>query len=311
MKEPVGLERLQSGRNLLFIERSLPTQLVPNRDVGAQLHGKLWGNTLAYQFGYFNGVEDGGSDDIEVSDDGKDVAARLFVQPFDRTSIKPLKKFGVGVAGTHGTHVGALRNYTTSGQQIWFRWRNGLGTTASPNVTADGPTDRLVPQAYYYWGPFGIFGEYAIASHEVALKAGSAPGQTTHQTFDNHSWQISASYFLTGEENSFAAVTPKRPFGFGPGSGWGAWEIAARVGQLSVDDAVFRDRDAVAGPDFATTASAREAREWAIGLNWHVNPNIKASVNYLHTDFKGGSKAKGEVTAQDEEAIFGRVQFAF
>jgi len=55
----------------------------------------------------------------------------------------------------------------------------------------------------------------------------------------------------------------------------------------------------------------QEAREWAIGLNWHLNQNIKASVNYLHTDFKGGSKAKGEVTAQDEDAIFARVQFAF
>jgi phosphate-selective porin OprO/OprP len=59
-KEPVGLERLQSGANLLFVERGLPTQLAPNRDVGVQLHGKLWGNTLAYQIGYFNGVEDGG-----------------------------------------------------------------------------------------------------------------------------------------------------------------------------------------------------------------------------------------------------------
>src|SRR6185369_13176946 len=145
MKEPVGLERLQSGRNLLFIERGLPTQLVPNRDVGIQLHGKLWGNTLAYQVGYFNGVEDGGSDDMEVSDDGKDVAARLFLQPFDQTDIEPLKKFGIGIAGTHGSHEGALRNYSTAGQQTWFRWRTGAGAAATPNVLADGDTDRLAP----------------------------------------------------------------------------------------------------------------------------------------------------------------------
>ena len=85
-----------------FLERGLPTQLVPNRDVGVQLHGKLWGNTLAYQVGYFNGTEDGGSGDIETTDDGKDVAARLFVQPFDQTQIEPLKKFGLGVAITAG-----------------------------------------------------------------------------------------------------------------------------------------------------------------------------------------------------------------
>jgi phosphate-selective porin OprO/OprP len=310
MKEPVGLERLQSGANLLFIERGLPTQLVPNRDAGVQLHGKLWGNTLAYQVGYFNGVEDGGSGDIEVTDDGKDLAARIFAHPFDKTDIAPLKKFGLGLAATHGTHVGALRNYTTAGQQTWFRWRTGAGTTAAPNASADGDVDRFAPQAYYYWGPFGIFGEYTISSHDVALRSGAAAGQTSHKTFDNHAWQIAGSYFLTGEENSFGAVQPKRPFTIG-GGGWGAWELAARVGHLKVDDDAFQNNDAVAGPDFATTASAREVREWGVGLNWHLNRNVKASVNYINTDFKGGSKAKGEVTAQDEDVIFARVQLSF
>jgi phosphate-selective porin OprO/OprP len=311
MKEPVGLERLQSGANLLFIERGLPTQLVPNRDVGVQLHGKLWGNTLAYQVGYFNGTEDGGSGDIETTDDGKDVAARLFAQPFDRTEIEPLKKFGVGLAVTHGSHEGALRNYTTSGQQTWFRWRTGAGTSvATANVLADGDTDRFAPQAYYYWGPFGIFGEYVISSHDVIRRTGAAPGAKTSGSFDNRSWQIAGSYFLTGEENSFSPVTPKRPFTMG-GGGWGAWEIAARVGQLEVDHDVFRDSDHVGGPDFATSASARKVREWGVGLNWHLNRNVKASVNYINTDFKGGSKAKGEVTAQDEDVILARLQLSF
>ena len=57
--------------------------------------------------------------------------------------------------------------------------------------------------------------------------------------------------------------------------------------------AVQIDKDAF--PNFATANSAREARKWGIGMNWHLNRNIKASVNYLNTDFGGGSKAKGEV----------------
>jgi len=309
MKEPVGLERLQSGANLLFIERGLPTQLLPNRDVGVQLHGKLWGNTLAYQIGYFNGVEDGGSGDIETTDDGKDVAARLFVQPFDRTNIDLLKKFGIGVAVTHGSHEGTLRNYVTAGQQTWFRWRTGAGASAATaNVLADGDTDRISPQAWYYWGPFGAIAEYAISSHDVIRRAGATT--TTRDSFDNHAWQIAASYFLTGEENSFNPVTPKRPFTLG-GGGWGAWEIAGRIGQLEVDDDIFRDDDGNGAPDFATTASARKVREWGVGFNWHLNRNVKASVNYINTDFKGGSESKGEVTAQDEEGIFARIQFSF
>src|SRR6185503_15879682 len=45
-KEPVGLERLQSWRNLLFVERGFPTLLVPNRDTGLMLHGGFWDNAL-------------------------------------------------------------------------------------------------------------------------------------------------------------------------------------------------------------------------------------------------------------------------
>ncbi len=48
-KPPVGLERLQSGSDLRFIERGLPTFLVPNRDIGAQLSGEFGGGKVAYQ----------------------------------------------------------------------------------------------------------------------------------------------------------------------------------------------------------------------------------------------------------------------
>jgi phosphate-selective porin OprO and OprP len=301
MKEPVGLERLQSGANLLFIERGLPTQLVPNRDVGVQLHGKLFGNLLNYQLGYFNGVEDGGSGDIEVSDDGKDLAARLFVHPFDRTDISGLKKLGVGVAFTHGTHVGALRNYSTGGQQAWFRWRTGAGTAAAPNVTADGDVTRFAPQGYYYWGPFGVFGEYVVSSREVTRRAGGV-GTITEERFKNHAWQVAASYFLTGEDNQFGAVTPRRPFTWS-GSGWGAFELAARIGSLTIDEDTF--------PLYAAANSASEAREWGVGLNWHLNRNVKASVNYLNTNFQGGGRAKGDVTARDEDLILARLQLSF
>ena len=40
-KEPVSIERLQSGANLLFVERGYPTILAPNRDVGVQIQGEV------------------------------------------------------------------------------------------------------------------------------------------------------------------------------------------------------------------------------------------------------------------------------
>ena len=313
-KEPVGLERLQSGANLLFIERGLPTQLVPNRDVGVQLHGKLWGNTLGYQMGYFNGVEDGGSADIETTDDGKDIAARVFVHPFDRTEIAPLKKLGLGIAVTHGQHEGALRNYSTAGQQTWLRWRTGAGTNASSaNVVSDGNTTRIAPQGYYYWGPFGVFAEYVLSTRDVTSAAGTA---TREERLKNHAWQVAGSWFLTGEENSFGPVTPRQPFTWG-GSGWGAFELIARVGQLRVDRDAFSDAIGDGRSDFASENSARQVTEWGVGLNWHLNRNIKASVNYIESNFKEGSRnatrdlTTAAVNGQDEQVVLGRVQFSF
>jgi len=50
----VGFAAWNTGNNLLFVERGLPTALVPNRDVGVMLHGKILDGVLAYQAGSTN-----------------------------------------------------------------------------------------------------------------------------------------------------------------------------------------------------------------------------------------------------------------
>ena len=297
-KEPVGLERLQSGANLLFVERGYPTQLVPNRDVGVQLQGDLFSGTLNYAAGVFNGVANGGSADIEIADDDKDVAGRLFARPFKNSNIGALRGFGVGVSGTYGNQEGALRTFVSPGQQRFFGYRVGLGTNAATaNIVADGRHWRVSPQGYYYWGPFGLFGEFVVSDQKVRRDA----GDSTFANIRNTGWQVAASYILTGEENSFQAITPRKPFSVG-GDGWGAWEVTGRVGQLTVDDDAF--------PLFANPAiSAREATSWGVGLNWHLNRNFKINLNYEQTDFKGGDDSP--LNAKGEKAILTRAQISF
>src|SRR5208282_671630 len=53
-KVPFGLEQLQQDRDILFNERSLATDLVPNRDVGFELHGDLFDGRASYAAGIFN-----------------------------------------------------------------------------------------------------------------------------------------------------------------------------------------------------------------------------------------------------------------
>ncbi len=50
--------------------------------------------------------------------------------------------------------------YTTDGQQKFF--------TYNKNVNATGVHWRLSPQTYYYYGPFGLLGEYVISDQHVS-----------------------------------------------------------------------------------------------------------------------------------------------
>ncbi|HYL19563.1 MAG TPA: porin, partial [Burkholderiales bacterium] len=106
-KSPFGLEQLQEDVNLTFAERSLATDLVPNRDVGAQLQGNLFDDTIAYQIGVFNGEPDGTTQADIDSNSGKDVEARVFARPFRNGSRASLRGLGVGVAYTTGRQTGS------------------------------------------------------------------------------------------------------------------------------------------------------------------------------------------------------------
>ena len=68
-----------------------------------------------------------------------------------------------------------------------------------------------------------------------------------------------------------------------------------------MDDGVF---PLLANP--ATSAS--RATSWGVGLNWHLNRNVKLSLNYEQTDFDGGTTPLLE---QGEKVVLTRVQFAF
>jgi phosphate-selective porin OprO/OprP len=102
-KVPFGLEQLAQDRDILFNERSLATDLVPNRDVGFELHGELFDGRASYAAGFFNGMTDGAnSPNVDFADD-RAFAGRLFFQPLRRSSATALRGFGFGLAGTYET----------------------------------------------------------------------------------------------------------------------------------------------------------------------------------------------------------------
>lgn len=298
-KVPVSLERLQSDIDLGLAERGFPSIIAPNRDVGIQFRGEPFGGRLEYQAGVFNGLSDGGSGDFETTDSGKDAVGRVFLRPFLPSRNARIRGIGFGVAGSYGDQRGAVRSYVSTGQQTIFSYLNGNGgTPATPGVTAGGQHWRIEPQAWYYWGPLGILGEYIISDQKLQRTAGASVAQTQA---DNRGWQIQGSWFFTGEDNSFRTVNPLRAFTLG-GEGWGALQGVARINQLNVDDQVF---PLYANPDLSVT----KATEWSVGLNWYLNRLVRLSLDYGQTHYEGGKK--NPATAQDEKLLISRVQLSF
>ncbi len=290
-KTPFGIERLQSGQNLLFVERALPNNLVPNRDVGLQVHGELGQGVFTYQAAVLNGVPDGGSVDIGTND-GKDLAGRVFLQPWRTKGTSPLRGLGLGVAATKGKAAGALRPYSSVSQVPIFSY--------TTTVTANGDRTRWSPQGYFYLGPVGILAEYVEARHEVQNVVTGQPTTTAELT--HSAWSVSGSVLLTGEDASYGSVKPKSFFVPSTGK-WGALQLVARFNRLDIDAETFRR--GFADP----TRSVRHASAWAAGLNWIWNNHLKYVLDYESTSFDGGAAANAD--RETEKSLQTRLQLSF
>jgi len=199
------------------------------------------------------------------------------------------------------TTGGSLPGYATVGQQQFFAYNPTNGAT----VFADGEHWRLSPQGYYFWGPFGLLGEYVISNQKVSR---TGPGRQPSARLEHTGWQVVGSWLLTGEDATFTSVVPRNSFDPRVGK-WGAWQLVARFSELDIDPAAF--------PLFSDPlSSARRAQEWSAGVNWYLNRNVKVALSYSQTTFQGGGSASGSsapaiVTRKPERVLFTRVQLAF
>jgi phosphate-selective porin OprO/OprP len=101
----------------------------------------------------------------------------------------------------------------------------------------------------------------------------------TSPDFDG--FYIQGSYFLTGEHRkyktstgAFDRVKPKE--NFSSASGTGAWEVAARYSQIDLNEG---------------SVTGGRLRNVTVGLNWHLNPNMRIMWNYIRADLSGVGKA--------------------
>ena len=267
-KTPVGYELLIGDAFLLFPERSLASSLVPNRDIGVAAQGDL-SPKFYYAAGVFNGIGDGASSSTDVdTNNGKDLAGRIVVQPFrsTQTPAGALNGLGFQIGGSTGKQTGPLPAFRTSVGQTYFSYATG--------ATADGARARLTPSVFYYYNALGLFGEYVRSTQDVS-RTGSA------REFTNTAWNVTGSFLLTGEAASAGITRPRLPFD-PPAGNFGALQVVARYAVLDLDDEIF---DA----GFAAAGASEKAKQFTIGVNWYPASVFKYYLNYERTEFEAGA----------------------
>jgi phosphate-selective porin OprO/OprP len=256
-KEPYSLEELTSSKYIPFMERSLPNLFSPGRNSGVMLHNHAFDKRMTWAVGGFRDTDDfAESDDSEGSDDAYHVTARLTGLPWYADEGERL--LHVGLSYSHKFREDDSVRFRQRPEQHMLDRFVDTGS-----ILTDG-VDLVTPELALVCGPFSLQGEYTKAFVEGS-------------SFDFDSYYVQASYFLTGEHRkykqtagAFSRVSPREDFDMK--GGLGAWEVGVRYSWVDLDDNIV---------------SGGELDDITVGLNWHLNPNVRVMLNYVRADLDG------------------------
>jgi len=259
MKVPFSTSWATLDNNLNFMERGAAEPMYPFFDRGVLVWGEVSGGTLVYNVGVYNGA----GTELELPagdrDDHKELAGRLFLQPFRRSAGSPLRDLYLAVGGTwermsQPTEI-ETKGYRAPnfGTAVW-RWRTEqvLGTDGRVTDRVAAEIDsrrRLGAELHYLLGPFAFSSEYLETYYrDIVLYHDFYVGSTrsVHEELRRssgtiRSWSTWASLYLTGESkrvtnNGWRTARPKTFVGE---NGPGAVELLARYSRTWTAQGLF------------------------------------------------------------------------
>jgi phosphate-selective porin OprO/OprP len=307
---PLGLEMLTPAAFIPFSERSLTSNLIPNRDLGVMAHGLLFSEKLSWAAMVGAGAR---NDTVQSGLDygtGPVGYFRLFCQPFrDEPEVpEELEGLHFGVGGNIGwqsQNNGVLtsnlfQNYSTDGGNTFLTFPSGL--------TVQGEVWRISPQLYYRYGPLSLISEFTAEKQGVntaGIVNMSGGGFSNYQTT---AWNIELDWVITGEPASLGGVVPQHPLDFSTGE-TGAWEISFRYDGLAAGANMFRPVDQ-GGLGISQTTNATGVNGASMALNWYPNRIIRLGVTVEYNAFTGGG-APGTVVENNELGFITRLQLLY
>jgi phosphate-selective porin OprO and OprP len=253
-KPPFSLEHITGLPRTTFMERALPNVFALPETLGASV--STFGSRWTFALGLF-----GEPPGVELdADEGHALAGRVTLAPvFDQGR---LLHFGISGYRKHMT--------TASGANFRVRQRPEVrvfGTRlvdTAPNAASTSTAMALEFAGTY--GPFALQGEY--------MRNWVDYRQLEDAAFEGA--YLQASWFLTGESRPYdpgraipGRVVPRTSIDNG---GWGAFEIAARISTLDLNDGMVQ--------------GGRE-NNLTLGLNWYPTSHVRFAFNWVYFDVEG------------------------
>lgn len=288
MKVPFSSSWLSFDNQVDFMERSTSEPLYPFFDRGVLLWGNLLDQTISYNLGTFTGVGvdlDASKGDIDTP---KDLAWRIFAQPFKLLGVPWIERLYLAGQGTWGIGSTPTRRFETRGltapdyeSQVW-RWRTEqvLGDNGrNRDVIAGtvGARTRFGAEAHYQLGALTLSSEWAMLRYsgvrifhdfwQGSKRLKHEPVRTSDgspfvREGNIHNLSLWAGYFVTGEKKTldnfgWRQPTPSKPLAL-DGSGLGALEVLGRISATYTDQQLFDTARVAAyqGSDFASSGDA-------------------------------------------------------
>ena len=142
------------------------------------------------------------------------------------------------------------------------------------------PETNVSQARFFTTGKVRLVDHVSLYNAELATVYGPASLQAEYTIEDMHRMNglatpafngsyVFASFFLTGEtrpylvqEGEFDRIVPKSPKG--------AWEVAARVSGIDLND-----------PSTGVNILGGKGTNYTLGANWYINANFKWMINYV------------------------------
>ncbi|MCR5519657.1 MAG: hypothetical protein K6F21_04940 [Bacteroidales bacterium] len=278
-KENFSIQRNTTSRYLQFMERPMVCGLAPSRHLG--INAKYANDWLWASAGAFTNEIAGAEEIGYIQDNNKDYGRSNGYSLTGKVIFRPLYK-----KENASLHIGGAASYRTALTSVdpgdWGTYRASARNSTSINRKKYLDTDNLLGYDHNllwtaelagHWN--GLRYEAAYIGDNVFFKADAADPSTKH--FGG--WYVQAGYLLFGGKQQYDSRGGKYTK-VDRGQKWGDIELCARYENMDLND----------GNVYGGAAEA-----YTLGVNWHVNDNVKIMLNYQFNNNDRYANGKGKL----------------